>query len=47
MYEVRILDLKTKNVFTKNYDSPYLLRKFVNKCKYSKTVQVLSVFKLY
>lgn len=42
MYEVYCLNLQTRKTFTKHFTSPYLCRLFVNKCKYSKVIRVIS-----
>jgi len=47
MYEVELLNRETGSTFTRKFDSPYLMNKFLNKCKYSKKVKVLSVTKWY
>lgn len=41
MFEVKLLDKTTNKVFTKIFNSYYLYNKFVNKCKYSKKLQLL------
>lgn len=41
-YEVDCLNLQTGQTFTKRFDSVYKCRLFVNKCRYSKRIQVLS-----
>ena len=43
MYQVRLLNLKTNQVFTKTFESPYLKDNFLRKCKYSKKLQVIGV----
>ena len=45
MYEVELLNVLSKTRFTKKFDSPYLMNKFLNKCKHSKKVIVISVTK--
>lgn len=42
MYEVILMNLKTGERFTKTFESLFLCRKFVNKCKYSRKVKVIS-----
>ena len=42
MYEIVVINLDTHQKFTKRFDSPYLLEKFKNKCKYSKKVKIIS-----
>ena len=41
MYSVTVMNLKTKTQFVKEFASIFLAKKFVNKCKYSKTVRVV------
>jgi len=43
MYEVKLLNLETRKTFTKTFWSTYLKDNFIRKCKYSKTLKVLSV----
>lgn len=45
MYEVELLNRETGATFIKKFDSPYLMDKFLRKCKYSKKVTVISVTK--
>ncbi len=45
MYEVTLLNLETNSKFTKVFTSEYLLTKFKNKCKYSKKVKIVAIFK--
>lgn len=42
MYEVTVLNLKSGVSFVRNFTSPYLAQKFINKCKRSKTVRVIA-----
>lgn len=42
MLEVVLVNLKNGERFSKYFSSLFLCRKFVNKCKYSKSVRVLS-----
>lgn len=42
MYEVTVLNLKSNLTFVKQFASPYLARKFINKCRRSKTVRVVA-----
>lgn len=44
MIEVCLVNLKTRQKFTKEFTSPFLARKFLNKVKYSKKLAVVSVF---
>ena len=46
MYEVVLLNVKNQK-FIKNFNSEYLMRKFINKAKYSKSIKVLSFGKIY
>lgn len=41
MYEVGLINLKTGEQFVKTFDSLFLCKKFVNKCRYSKKVMVV------
>lgn len=41
MITIYCLDLKTKEIFAKTFESPYLCKKFVNKCKYSKRIKII------
>lgn len=45
MYEVRLLNLPNGEKFSKLFNSEYLMNKFVNKCKYSKKLKIISIFK--
>lgn len=47
MYEVELMNIETGAIFTKKFDSPYLMNQFLRKCKYSKKVKVLSTTKWY
>ena len=42
MHEVLLLNMKTGKRFVKTFDSLFLCKKFVDKCKYSKKVKVLA-----
>lgn len=42
MHEVLLLNLETGKRFSKTFESLFLCRKFVNKCKHSKKVLVLA-----
>lgn len=46
MYEIEVMNLKTKAIFKKVFDSYYKFNLFKNKCKYSKKVKVLGWVKL-
>ena len=41
MLEVTLINLKTGERFTKSFDSLFLCKKFVEKCRYSKKVSVI------
>ena len=43
MYEVELLNLETKVIFTKIFWIEQLKNKFIRKCKYSKKLKVLGV----
>lgn len=40
VYTVRCINEKGQS-FDKKFSSPYLMRKFINKCKYSKKIEVV------
>ena len=42
MFEVKLLDKSTNKTFIKTFKSYYLYNKFINKCKYSKKLQLIS-----
>ena len=42
MLEVLLMNLETGEKFTKVFDSLFLCKKFVDKCRYSKKVRVLA-----
>lgn len=42
MFEVKLLDKTTNKTFIKTFESYYLYNKFINKCKYSKKLQLIS-----
>lgn len=42
--ELGVLNLSTRKVFTKQFYSAYLARKFINKAKHSKKIEIVSVF---
>lgn len=42
MYEVGCYDIVKKKQFYLHFNSMYILRKFVIKCKYSKRIQITS-----
>lgn len=44
MYYVICLNKKGER-FTKEFSSPYLMDKFIAKCKYSKDIKVIGSFK--
>ena len=43
MYEITLLNLQSNKEFTKTYWNKKELDKFVNKCKYSKKVKIISI----
>lgn len=45
MFVVVLENSKTKEWFEKKFESPCLLQKFVNKCKRSKKVKLIGVYK--
>lgn len=45
MYEVRLLNLINGEKFNKLFNSEYLMNKFINKCKHSKKLKIISIFK--
>lgn len=42
MYELILMNLKTGKRFVKTFESLFLCRKFVEKCRHSKKVRVLA-----
>ena len=47
MFEIKLLNLTTNQVFTKNYDSYYFWQKALHKMEHSKKLQVLSYGRMY
>lgn len=45
MFEITLLNLLNGKTFVKTFDSPYLMRKFLNKVKYSKKIKWISIKK--
>lgn len=43
MYSVILLNLKYDKRFEKQFDSLYLMNKFINKCRYSNKIKVIGV----
>ncbi len=43
MYEVNCVNLLNNKSFIKIFDSYYLLKKFKNKCKFSKRILIVSI----
>lgn len=41
MYPVGLINLITGEKFTKVFDSPFLCRNFINKCKHSDKVKII------
>ena len=46
-YKLTILNLETNTTFTKFIKNEYFLRKFRNKCKFSKKIRIISEMKMY
>jgi hypothetical protein len=42
MFELKIKNLTNGSVFSKYFNSPYLLKQFKNKLKHSKKLQIVS-----
>ena len=42
MYEVELINLKTRKRFVKEFKSLFLCKEYCDKCKYSKKVMVIS-----
>ena len=47
MWECYFKNLETGEVFTKTFDSQYLMERFMTKCRYSKKIRSLGKVKLY
>lgn len=47
MFEIKLMNVKTGQVFSKIYESYYLWRKALNKMKYSKKLKILSYGEVY
>ena len=45
MYQVKCLNLITQEVFEKMFEFYDDFRKFINRCRYSKKIKVISWFK--
>ena len=45
LYIVTVLDNKTQKTFELEFNSLYKLEQFKKKCKYSKKIQIISIFK--
>ena len=45
MYIVTVLDKSKQKTFELEYNSLYKLEQFKKKCKYSKKIQIISIFK--
>ena len=45
MYKLDIINLANNKIFTKTFDSPYLMNKFIKKCKYSKKIKIIGIIK--
>lgn len=46
MYEIILLN-KNGEKFSKKFENEYLFKKFYNKAKHSKTLKILSFWRLY
>jgi hypothetical protein len=46
-YRLIILNLEKNTTFTKFIKNEYFLRKFRNKCRFSKKIRILSEIKMY
>ena len=46
-YKLIIYNLENKQMFEKYIKNEYFLRKFKNKCKYSKKIRIISEVKMY
>lgn len=46
-YKLTILNLETNTTFTKFIKNEYFLRKFRNKCRFSKKIRIISETKMY
>lgn len=47
MFEVKLLDTTTQKTFTKSFESPYLLEKFLYKVRKGNKLKVISTTKNY
>ena len=47
MFEIKLLNVATNQVFTKKYDSYYFWQKALHKIKYSKKLKILSYGRMY
>lgn len=45
MYKCHLKNLTTDEVFVKVFSSPFLMEKFLKKCKYSKKIKCIGVTK--
>lgn len=43
--EIKILDLTTNKTWTESFSSDFLMKKRINKIKYSKKLKIISIFK--
>lgn len=46
-YKLTILNLENNTTFEKYIQNEYFLRKFKNKCRFSKRVRILAEIKMY
>lgn len=47
MFKCYFMNLKTGEIFTKEFDSPYLMKQFLTKCRYSKKIKSLGSVSVY
>lgn len=47
MWKCYFKNLKTGEIFTKFFDSPYLMKQFLTKCRYSKKIKSLGSVQVY
>lgn len=47
MWRCYFKNLKTNEIFTKEFDSPYLMKQFLIKCRYSKKIKSLGQVSIY
>lgn len=47
MYKCYFKNLNNNEEFYKLFDSPYLMNKFLNKCKYSKKIKYIGMVRVW